>query len=103
YYPILNPKPISQWEGEFGGRYFPNSGRTKIELFNPFLPSLLVSRLTYTNTFSHSGEFFGRVEHLSGFFVKGYGGISPAINSGGLQDEDFPPLPGGYSSTNSDQ
>ena len=42
------------------------------------------------------------MEHLSGFFIKGYAG-GGAITSGNLQDEDFPPIFGGYSSTNSDQ
>jgi hypothetical protein len=105
------PPPIPQWTGEFGGRYWFSSGSSEFDLHaaDSFTP--LVSRLTYTNIQAHSGEAFGRVEHLSGFFVKGFAG-GGAITTGNLQDEDFPPVilpsPIGpiatpYSSTNSDQ
>lgn len=46
-----------------------------------------------------SGEVFGRVDHASGFFVKGYLGAG-AIGSGKLNDEDFPGLDV-YSNTSS--
>lgn len=101
YYPILTPKPIAQWEGQFGARYFPSSGKTKLNLYNAPPGNILVSRLTFSNLIAHSGELFGKVEHLSGFFVKGYVG-GGALNSGNLQDEDFL-LRGGYSSTDSQQ
>jgi len=106
--------PIAQWESEFGGRYWFSSGRTKLDLYGitgTTSASTLLSRLTYTGLQAHSGEVFGRVEHLSGFFVKGFAG-GGAITTGNLQDEDFPPVyiqtPNGpiatpYSSTNSDQ
>jgi hypothetical protein len=70
-----------------------------------------LSRFTYTGLRAHSGEAFGRVEHLSGFLLKGFVG-GGAITTGRLQDEDFPPLilpingiptATPYSSTNSDQ
>jgi hypothetical protein len=68
-----------------------------------------VSRLTWTNLQASSGEAFGRIEHLSGLFIKGFAG-GGAITTGNLQDEDFglPPFMVGpitttYSSTNSDQ
>ena len=102
WYPILDPKPIPQWEYEFGARYFPSSGKTKINLLDPFTGGL-VSRLTFSNLTAHSGELFGKVEHLSGLFFKGYVG-GGAVTGGKLQDEDFlPPFLGLYSSTDSQQ
>jgi outer membrane protease len=100
--PIEPPQPIAQWESEIGGRYWYSTGRTKIDLFNtPAFPAQ-VSRLTWTGLQAHSGEGFARLEHLTGFFIKGYAG-GGAIPSGNLQDEDFPPsFLGGYSSTTSD-
>ncbi len=90
---------------EFGGRYWYSSGRTQLDLYGitgSTSSSTLLSRLTYTGLQAHSGEVFGRVEHLSGFFVKGFAG-GGAITTGKLQDEDFPPGIVPYSSTNSDQ
>jgi hypothetical protein len=101
---LFNPKPISVWESEFGGRYFFSSGKTQVVLFGPQIvtPNITVSRLTFRNLQTHSGEGFGRVEHASGFFIKGFAGFG-AVNSGTLQDEDFPPFTFPYSSTNSQQ
>jgi hypothetical protein len=98
---VPQARPIPQWTGEFGGRYWFSSGRSELDLFD-VSGTLPVSRLTYTGLQAHSGEAFGRVEHLSGFFIKGYGG-GGAITTGNLQDEDFPPFVIPYSSTNSDQ
>jgi hypothetical protein len=100
---VPQARPIPQWTGEFGGRYWFSSGRTQFDLYAPvFLSGVQVSRLTYTGLQAHSGEAFGRVEHLTGFFIKGYAG-GGAITTGNLQDEDFPPFTLPYSSTNSDQ
>jgi hypothetical protein len=104
--------PIPQWTGEFGGRYWLGFGRNQLDLYDT-TGSILLSRLTYTGLQSNAGEAFGRVDHISGFFVKGFAG-GGAITTGNLQDEDFllPPLtiqtPGGpvtttYSSTNGEQ
>jgi outer membrane protease len=71
-------------------------------LYGGLPSSQLNSQLTYSNLTANAGEIFGRVEHLSGFFLKGYFGLS-ALNSGNLKDEDFPPATTPYSSTNSDQ
>ena len=102
-YPLFSPRPIAQWESEIGGRYWYSVGRTQKDVFGSTSgPPIFLSRLTYTNLQAHSGEVFGRVEHLSGFFVKGFGG-GGAITGGNLQDEDFPPVTFPYSSTNSDQ
>jgi hypothetical protein len=99
--PPLVP-PIPQWTGEFGGRYWLSWGRSQWDLSSPIISALLFSRLTYTDLQAHTGEAFGRVEHLSGFFIKGFGG-GGAITTGNLQDEDFPPRTVPYSSTNSGQ
>ena len=50
----------------------------------------------------HAVEAFGRADHTSGLYVKGYlgGGI---VNKGTLNDEDFPPFVVPYSSMMSDQ
>ena len=101
WYPWLDPKPIARWEAEVGGRYFFSSGRTKLDLFG-FPPDHLVSRLTYSGLSAHSAELFGRVEHATGYFIKGYIG-GGAITGGHLKDEDFPPILGGYTSTTSEQ
>jgi hypothetical protein len=100
---VPHARPIPQWESEFGGRYWFSTGQTQLDIYGGGVFSgLHLSRLTYTNLDAHSGEFFGRVEHLSGFFIKGFAG-GGAITSGNLQDEDFPPVIVPYSSTNSDQ
>ena len=102
-YPLFSPRPIAQWESEIGGRYWYSSGRTQLDLFGATQANGLLSRLTYSDLQAHSGEVFGRAEHLSGFFIKGFVG-GGAITGGGLRDEDFvtPSFPL-YSSTNSEQ
>jgi hypothetical protein len=77
--PPRPPPPIPQWTGEFGGRYWLGFGRDEFDLYDT-TGSVLHSRLTYTGLQSHAGEGFGRVVHLSGFFIKGFGGAeqSPA-------------------------
>jgi hypothetical protein len=108
----LPPPPIPQWTSEFGGRYWFSSGWTQLDLYGiTGVDDRLLSRLTWSDLQAHSGEAFGRIEHLSGFFLKGFAG-GGAITTGNLRDEDFPPVilpsPVGpiatpYSSTNSDQ
>jgi len=92
------------WEAEFGARYFVSSGTTRLDLFGnpPGITTQLNSRLTYRNLMAHAGEVFGRVDHATGLFAKGYvgGGVIPG---GTLQDEDFPPAILPYSSTDSAQ
>ena len=103
--PVFYPPPryIQTWEGELGGRYWFSSGTTQLDLYGTAPSRFLVSRLTYDGLHAHAGEIFGRVEHVTGWFVKGYAGLG-RINSGNLQDEDFvTPFFPIYSSTNSDQ
>jgi hypothetical protein len=93
------------WEFEIGARYFPSWGTTQKSLygFPPLYPdNVLVSRLTYSDLFSHAGEVFGRFEHASGFFARAFAGLGN-ITGGSLQDEDFPPAITPYSSTQSVQ
>jgi hypothetical protein len=49
---------------------------------------------------AHSGEIDGRVDHASGFFLKGTLGLSAAVGNGKLVDEDYSTP---SSSTNSSQ
>ena len=49
----------------------------------------LASRLIWGNLDSLSGETYGRVDHVSGWFVKGFLGAG-GIYNGKLNDEDFP-------------
>jgi hypothetical protein len=91
------------WSAELGARYFGSGGQTLWELFGNIPPftTQLNSRLTYSGLTAHAGEAFGRFEHGTGLFVKGFvgGGVIPG---GTLQDEDFPPAIIPYSSTDSD-
>jgi len=102
--PLLNPRPVSQWEVEVGGRYWFSSGRMRKDVFGftGVSDNVFLSRLTWTGLSAWSPEIFGRVDHLSGFFVKGFVGGGD-ITTGNLQDEDFPPVTVPYSSTNSEQ
>jgi opacity protein-like surface antigen len=80
----------SDWEVDVGTRTWLSSGRYggQQPLLSPS-PVFLESRLTYSNINALSGEAFGRLDHASGFFVKGYLGAGGG-SSGGLNDEDFP-------------
>jgi Omptin family len=85
--------------GEFGLRYVYSSTRTAKNLYD-IQGDAMLSRLTYGGISGNSGEGFGRIEHTSGFFLKGYVGAG-ALSGGKLQDEDFPPVTSPYSSTKS--
>jgi outer membrane protease len=92
---------VPAFEGEFGLRYWMNFGETAKNLYN--IPgTAMVSRLTYDGLVGHAVEAFGRVDHTSGFYLKGYAGIG-IVNRGQLNDEDFPPFIAPYSSTMSQQ
>jgi outer membrane protease len=92
---------VSAWEFEIGARYFGSSGRSQYDLYD-VAGTAMVSRLTYTGLTGHAGEAFGRLDHSSGIFIKGFGGFG-SIGDGKLQDEDFPPFIVPYSSTDSQQ
>ena len=102
--PVVVAPPRSPWQIELGTRYWISSGRTQYDLYvdSPGTTFSPISRLTYTSLLAHSGEVFGRADHATGAFVKGFigGGVIPG---GKLQDEDFPPFFVPYSSTDSEQ
>ncbi len=90
-------QPVSAIEGEFAARYWFSVGKTAKDLYN-IAGTALVSRLTYDGLRGHAAEGFGRADHTSGLYVKGYlgGGI---VTKGDLNDEDFAPFITPYSST----
>jgi outer membrane protease len=92
---------VPAFQGELGLRYWMSFGQTAKNLYN--IPgTAMVSRLTYDGLQGHAIEAFGRVDHTSGFYLKGYVGIG-IVNRGQLNDEDFPPFIAPYSSTLSEQ
>jgi hypothetical protein len=103
YGPLYKTAPVANfgWETEFGGRYWYSNGKTQWDLFG-IPPAVQVSRLTFSGLTGHAGELYGRLDHSSGLFVKGYAGFG-ALIGGKLQDEDWPPFTPIYSSTDSDQ
>lgn len=87
------PLNTSNWETEIGTRlWFSNGtlGAPQPLLNSP--PVILASRLTYDDLDAYSGEIFGRLEHKSGWFLKGFLGTGGIVN-GNLYDEDFPAGP----------
>ncbi len=92
---------LPAFHGEFGLRYWMNFGETAKNLYN-IAGNAMVSRLTYDGLQGHAIEAYGRVDHTSGFYMKGYAGIG-IVNRGQLNDEDFPPFITPYSSTTSEQ
>jgi opacity protein-like surface antigen len=83
----------SNWEFDVGARaFFSNGldGESNPLGGTPTNPSnTVVSRLLWGNLNSLAGETYGRIDHSSGFFVKGYLGAGGLFN-GVLHDEDFP-------------
>ena len=75
------------WEFEGGGRYWYSWGRFQKDLPGGSNDQSLISRLTYKNT-ANTGEFFGRIDTPSKFFLKGNVG-GGGINSGHMNDEDW--------------
>jgi opacity protein-like surface antigen len=104
--PVAPAVPVSPWEVELGARYWFSDGQLKAP--NPLngggaLSNTLISRIIYSDLVGHSGEAFGRIDHASGFFVKGFAGAG-WNNSGKVHDEDFPFFgAANYSNTLSDQ
>jgi len=115
YYPLDADAPVAtpvvqpvvamaeDFRVEVGGRFWYSTGSFGKNLFDdPRFSSNLNSRLTYSTLSGRSYELFGRIDHTSGFFFKGFIGLG-TINAGTLVDEDFPPALVPYSSTLSDQ
>jgi len=101
FWPPRSAVSLSDWQFDVGTRLWFSSGKIGAPqplLGNAPLPSTINSRLTYINLDGISGETFGRADHASGVFVKGYVGAG-AITHGDLIDEDFPGFGGAYSNT----
>jgi opacity protein-like surface antigen/outer membrane protease len=83
---------LAGWDVEGGARYVGSWGRFQKDLgvfTSSGLPSTTaVSRLTYADMQTNSGELFGRIDSPWRVFIKGF--IGTGANSGGvLNDEDF--------------
>lgn len=98
----FTPTPSLLAQYEVGGRYWFGSAKTAKNLYGAPIIDSQVSRLTYSNMMTNSGEIYGRITASNGWFLKGYLGLG-AISGGSLQDEDFPPAVVPYSSTTSQQ
>jgi opacity protein-like surface antigen len=97
--PLLKAPPSSfdDWQVEVGARLWFSSGREQEGLLFSPPPTAFVSNLNYTGMNAISGETFARVDHTSGFFVKGNLGAG-GFDQGHLNDEDFPAV-NAYSNT----
>ena len=95
------PSWVSLWQVEVGGRYFFSTGKMRLTLGDPFVAGQINSQVTHANMDSNAGEGFARIDHSSGFFLKGFLGGGNIFN-GKLNDEDFPPGIVPYSNTVSD-
>lgn len=94
------PVPMwSDWTLETGLRYWFSTGKTRKDLYDPFVAGQLDSRLTYGPQDGGSVEGYARFDHASGLFIKGFIGIGDLFG-GNLKDEDFPPTMVPYSATN---
>ena len=103
--PVIQPvvPAVQEIWVEIGGRFWYSTGTFSKNLYDdPRFSNNLNSRLTYGALSGRSYEVYGRVDHVSGFFLKGYVGLG-SINAGTLHDEDFPPALVPYSNTLSDQ
>ena len=82
------------WAVEMGPRFWFSSGTDgqPNPLLNGPAPVALASRLRFKDLNAYSGEVFGRLEHVSGWYAKGFLGAG-GITSGNLYDEDFPAGP----------
>ncbi|WP_198018874.1 outer membrane beta-barrel protein [Azorhizobium doebereinerae] len=85
------------WTAEIGARYFASTGRMQKDLYDPFTPQRLNSRLIYDDTTGQAGEAFFRFDNRNDLFLKGYAGLG-TLSGGTLYDEDFPAGPA-YSNT----
>ncbi|MDC7789807.1 outer membrane beta-barrel protein [Rhodoplanes sp. TEM] len=80
---------VPAWTIEVGTRVWFSDGRYQKDLMDSGDPNRLNSRLSYVDMTGIAGETFGRFDHRSGLFVKGYFGAG-ALTNGTLHDEDFP-------------
>lgn len=94
--PIYQWSPVPGWgpgwELETGLRYMYSWGQFHKDIGQPVtsgLPSISsISRLTYDDMQTNSGEFFARLDTPWNFFIKGFVG-GGWTNGGHMNDEDF--------------
>lgn len=86
------------WSFELAPRYWLSTGTYQLNLMGT---NALVSRLTTENWTGNSAEVFGKLQHSSGVFAKGYIG-GGSLSDGQFIDEDFLPGITPYSRTQSD-
>jgi opacity protein-like surface antigen len=90
----VGPRPVPGFEFDVGGRYVYGWGRFQkdIGLFTSgpgSAPSLvLISRLTYDNLRTNSGEVFARLDTPQNIMLKGFLGFG-GEKSGKMNDEDW--------------
>ena len=94
-----NPQIANDISGEFGTRVGWSTGKYRFDLFEPENPAQMNSRLTWPGQAGMSLEGFARLDHVSGFFAKGFVGGLGLYKSGHMNDEDFPPAAVPYSNT----
>jgi len=103
-WPMLRPaKPVSPFAFEVDGRYWYSSGRLSFGFANgnPLFGNP-TSTLDWAGLSAHSGEVFGRIDHIpSGVFVKGLVGLG-AVTGGHIDDLDFLVRQSKFSDTTSD-
>jgi len=86
------------FSGEIGARAGWTGGKFAKKLYDPVVRNQLNSRLTWAGQDGTAIEAFGRVDHVSGIFVKGlFGGME--LSHSTMHDEDFPPGARPYSNT----
>jgi hypothetical protein len=104
--PVAVAPPVAELHNftfEFGTRFWYSTGKLAKDLYDdPRSSQNINSRLTYAGLTSATFEGFGRANTSFGSFLKGYAGFS-GLNSGTLNDEDFPPALTPYSNTLSQQ
>ena len=100
--PFIIEAPASdlQFQSAFGLRYWYGLGGTSKNFLRVYARRVGLPADLSAHPIALRLEAFGRVDHSSGLFWKGYAD-SRVLTAFYLQDEDFPPLLSPYSSTNS--
>ncbi|CCG40091.1 outer membrane beta-barrel protein [Magnetospirillum molischianum] len=90
--------PIRDFSIEFGTRAGWTTGNFRYDLFDLYNKSAMNSRLTWPGTGTMT-EVFGRIDHHSGAFLKGFVGGIAFADGADMYDEDFFLPPDPYSKT----
>lgn len=81
-----------------GLRYWYSTGDTSYNLYADKTRGEKVSALQYKSQITNAGELFFRLDHKTGFFLKGFAGVGRVVD-GKEYDEDFEPATTPYSRT----